>query len=72
MFDKETATLKYNYTDNLLDCAYAKQKAKFFKLVLYFGVIIEQVDGNAETQTNKYKFILPIDANPDRRVPLEI
>ncbi|KAA6394179.1 MAG: hypothetical protein EZS28_010292 [Streblomastix strix] len=33
---------------------------------------IESTNENAEAQTIKYKYLLPIDANSERRVPLEI
>ncbi|KAA6370602.1 MAG: hypothetical protein EZS28_033871, partial [Streblomastix strix] len=58
--------------DNLLDSTYKNQKGQVFKLAVDFGVIIERVDGNAEAQTITYKYLLPIDANSERRVPLEI
>ncbi|KAA6365209.1 MAG: hypothetical protein EZS28_039265, partial [Streblomastix strix] len=58
--------------DNLLDTAYKRQRGQVYKLAVDFGVIIEQVDGNTESQIIKYKYLLPIDANSERRAPLEI
>ncbi|KAA6361351.1 MAG: hypothetical protein EZS28_043123 [Streblomastix strix] len=52
--------------------ALSRQRGQVFKLAVDFGVIIERVDGNAESQIIKYKYLLPIDANSERRVPLEI
>ncbi|KAA6362776.1 MAG: hypothetical protein EZS28_041697, partial [Streblomastix strix] len=58
--------------DNLLDKVFKKEKAFVFKLAMDLGVIIERVDGNAESQNISYKYVLPIDANSERRIPLEI
>ncbi|KAA6370667.1 MAG: hypothetical protein EZS28_033806, partial [Streblomastix strix] len=58
--------------DNILDSTYRNQKGQIFKLAVDFGVIIERVDGNAEAQTITYKYLLSIDANSERRVPLEM
>ncbi|KAA6400267.1 MAG: hypothetical protein EZS28_004213 [Streblomastix strix] len=55
--------------DNLLNSSYKNQKGQVFKLAVDFGVIIERIDGNAEAQTITYKYLLPIDANSERRVP---
>ncbi|KAA6355349.1 MAG: hypothetical protein EZS28_049124, partial [Streblomastix strix] len=58
--------------DNLLDKVFKKEKAFVFKIAMDLGVIIERVDGNAESQNISYKYVLPIDANSERRIPLEI
>ncbi|KAA6386541.1 MAG: hypothetical protein EZS28_017933 [Streblomastix strix] len=70
--DKQTATLKYMDINNLLDNTYIRYNGQVFKFAVDFGVIIERVDGCAEAQTIKYKYLLPTDANSERRVPLEI
>ncbi|KAA6402102.1 MAG: hypothetical protein EZS28_002373 [Streblomastix strix] len=52
--------------NKLLDSVYNKEKGNMFKLAVDFGVLIERVDGNAEAQTVKYKYILPVDANSEK------
>ncbi|KAA6404423.1 MAG: hypothetical protein EZS28_000044 [Streblomastix strix] len=58
--------------DKYVDSVYDKEKGNMFKLAVDFGVLIERVDGNNEDQTIKYKYMLPVDANSERRAPLEM
>ncbi|KAA6365352.1 MAG: hypothetical protein EZS28_039121 [Streblomastix strix] len=60
------------HVDQLLDAAYRKEKGNVFKLAVDLGVIIERTDGNNEEQTIWYKYVLLVNANSERRAPMEI
>ncbi|KAA6354965.1 MAG: hypothetical protein EZS28_049508, partial [Streblomastix strix] len=60
------------HVDQLLDAVYRKEKGNVFKLAVDLGVIIERANGNAQEQTIQYKYVLPVNANSERRAPMEI
>ncbi|KAA6393393.1 MAG: hypothetical protein EZS28_011081 [Streblomastix strix] len=58
--------------DNLQDKVFKQEKAFVLKLAMDLGMIIVRVDGNVESKKISYKYVLPIDTNSERRIPLEI
>ncbi|KAA6401609.1 MAG: hypothetical protein EZS28_002871 [Streblomastix strix] len=60
------------HIDQLLDAVYRKEKGNVFKLAVDLGVIIERANGNAQEQIVQYKYVLPVNANSERRAPMEI
>ncbi|KAA6401880.1 MAG: hypothetical protein EZS28_002598 [Streblomastix strix] len=58
--------------DTFLDQIYRQQQRSAFKIRADFGKIIETAEYDGNEQKISYKYVLPVDANPERRVPLII
>ncbi|KAA6385792.1 MAG: hypothetical protein EZS28_018678, partial [Streblomastix strix] len=58
--------------DTFLDQIYRKEQRTAFKVRADFGTIIETAEYDGNEQKISYKYVLPVDANSERRVPLII
>ncbi|KAA6370306.1 MAG: hypothetical protein EZS28_034167 [Streblomastix strix] len=60
------------HIDQLLDAVQRREKGNIFRLAVDFGLIIERANSNAQEWTIQYKYVLPVNANSERRAPMEI
>ncbi|KAA6332123.1 MAG: hypothetical protein EZS28_053314, partial [Streblomastix strix] len=61
-----------NQIDTFLDQIYRHEQRSAFKIRADFGTIIEMFEYDGNEQKISYKYILPVDANTERWIPLII
>ncbi|KAA6383949.1 MAG: hypothetical protein EZS28_020525 [Streblomastix strix] len=61
-----------NQIDSFLDQIYRQEQRSAFKIRANFGTIIQTSEYDGNEQKISYKYILPVDPNIERRVPLII